>query len=232
MKYKISALIASALLSTAASAYTIDFGSEDVSDFYGTWDNPSQTIDNVLTGLETELGGLDLTLMGQQTWFGIGATSVILEELAGYRNATTFGWYEVGNESNSTLIFNGADDKNTAEVSVPFFVETNVGFYIDPNGSTTNRMYSETALNNGDRQLLVFGIGDALTTNSFLLAWEDLSLNGGNGGDRDYQDMIVRVTLETVTEDEPPVDVPEPGSLALLGLGLIGLAMSRRRMKS
>ena len=29
--------------------------------------------------------------------------------------------------------------------------------------------------------------------------------------------------------DEPTLSVPEPGTLGLLGLGLIGLAMSRRR---
>ena len=46
--------------------------------------------------------------------------------------------------------------------------------------------------------------------------------NGGNGGDRDFQDMIVRVKITSAS-------VPEPSSVVLLGLGIIGLGIARRR---
>jgi len=215
---KIIVAFVSLFFSLSANAYVVNTNGFE---FGSSWDNPNSNVDAILAGLEDQTSnGLTLNMVSAQTWSGIGASSIILEELAGYKHNTTFGWYNTAT-NDSQQIFSGTDGKG-ANAKFNFGSQMDIGFYIDPNGVTGNRMYTENTRNtHNDIQVAIFKIEEL--ENSYILGWEDLDLNGGTGGDRDYQDMIVRVTI---------AQVPEPSSMALFGLGLLGLVATRKKTKN
>ena len=86
------ALFSVLVLSGNSWAYTINHNGSTI--IYGeSWDDPSMNIEELLAN---QFGpSLELTLVNGidneiEKWFGMGAFSIILEELAGYRNTTDF----------------------------------------------------------------------------------------------------------------------------------------------
>ncbi len=90
------------------------------------------------------------------------------------------------------------------------------GFYLN-NGSQS--FFTEDSLNpNGGAQALTYT--DGMT--NWAVAFEDIRLN--NGSDKDYNDAVLKV--ESVTGA-----APEPGTLLMLGAGLLAVAgVGRRRL--
>ncbi|MBE0595958.1 MAG: DUF4114 domain-containing protein [Desulfuromonadales bacterium] len=146
-------------------------------------------------------------------------TATILMENANYRDRNSFGLYY---GSTTYELLTGAQGVNDSVV-VDFTDQagklgsSSFGFYLK---SPDGWFYSDSSLNRDnktDHMLAYLG-----NEGEFFLAFEDLR----NGGDFDYDDLVI--AIRKYIPSTAPAPVPEPGTLLLLGSGLLGLAYRRK----
>jgi PEP-CTERM motif len=143
---------------------------------------------------------------------GVGNTVTLEVEIAGFANVNEFGYAD---SLGSHILFTGPQSKGatatfTAVGDYAFFIINGIGQEF-----STNNACGTGVTDCGNTHFAIFSPSPNGAFSDYWLAAEDLPYASS---DKDFNDMIVHVT-----------EIPEPGTLAMFGSGLIGIAAALRR---
>lgn len=205
--------VAGALVATSAQATPVRLDGPEVN---------LQTILNEQPGTTNIDVILDQALLDEAfVLSGFKGMAEIVVEHAGYKDLNSFGIYDIFDPTNRQSIFSGSAGAGTYKSFWPTGFTSNIfGFYLDtPDGI----WFSHDSRNSdGADHMVAYGEGG-----DYIFGWEDLA---SKNWDQDYNDFVVLVS--GVKGVNVPVSVPEPATLGLLGLGILGMGAFRRRKQA